>query len=301
MPSAPPRWVVQPTICPTHAQCTSKVGSPANNMSHSCPVHLQGGYPSHQYVPLMPSAPSRWVSQPSICPTHAQCTFKVGIPAINMSHSCPVHLQGGYPSHQYVPLMPSAPSRWVSQPSICPTHAQCTSKEMENHVCVGTCFSYTVPQTEPETPGDELLDYCDSCQASNFHWSTIQLDCEEYGNAYQVTKKLQMIANCSCSPCNPSRSQQPPTDNEVTYPSNDHHVRELLFKMLPDGHKFKEGVNKPPDVNRELQYTEMSLDILKKKLHTENKEQSLRDQVLLKYPTSFADIEEEEDINNLSY
>ncbi|XP_053645554.1 uncharacterized protein [Cherax quadricarinatus] len=181
------------------------------------------------------------------------------------------------------------------------THAQCTSKEMENHVCVGTCFSYTVPQTEPETPGDELLDYCDSCQASNFHWSTIQLDCEEYGNAYQVTKKLQMIANCSCSPCNPSRSQQPPTDNEVTYPSNDHHVRELLFKMLPDGHKFKEGVNKPPDVNRELQYTEMSLDILKKKLHTENKEQSLRDQVLLKYPTSFADIEEEEDINNLSY
>lgn len=182
------------------------------------------------------------------------------------------------------------------------THAQCTSKEMENFVCVGTCFSYTVPQTEPETPGDELLDYCDSCQASESHWTTIQLDCEEYGNAYQVTKSLQMITNCSCSPCNPSRSNQPPiTNNEVTYPVNDHHVNELIFKMLPDGHKFKEGVTKP-DANRELQYTEMSLDILKKKLHLEpHTEQFLRDKVLLKHPNSFADIEEEEDIMNLSY
>lgn len=44
---------------------------------------------------------------------------------------------------------------------------------MENHVCVGTCFSYTVPQTEPETPGDEMLDYCDSCQDSESHWTTV--------------------------------------------------------------------------------------------------------------------------------
>ncbi|CAL4152819.1 unnamed protein product, partial [Meganyctiphanes norvegica] len=53
------------------------------------------------------------------------------------------------------------------------THAHCSSKEMENYVCVGTCFSYTVPQTEPETPGDELLDYCDSCQASESHWTEV--------------------------------------------------------------------------------------------------------------------------------
>ena len=44
---------------------------------------------------------------------------------------------------------------------------------MENNVCVGTCFSYSVPQTEPETPGDELLDYCDSCSASHSHWTTV--------------------------------------------------------------------------------------------------------------------------------
>ena len=44
---------------------------------------------------------------------------------------------------------------------------------MANNVCVGTCFSYTVPQTRPVTPGDEHLDYCDSCTASEFHWDNV--------------------------------------------------------------------------------------------------------------------------------
>ncbi|XP_071541894.1 uncharacterized protein [Panulirus ornatus] len=177
------------------------------------------------------------------------------------------------------------------------THAHCTSKEMENYVCVGTCFSYTVPQTEPETPGDELLDYCDSCQASESHWTTIQLDCEEYGKWYQVPKNIQMITNCSCSPCHPTRSQ-PPLDNEVTYAPNDHHVSELLFKMLPDGHKFKESLGLP---RGGLQYTEMSLDELKKKIYLDpHQEQLLRDQVLFKHSPSFTDLDEDEDPKNLS-
>ncbi|KAG7171992.1 neuroblastoma suppressor of tumorigenicity 1-like [Homarus americanus] len=173
------------------------------------------------------------------------------------------------------------------------THAHCTSKEMENYVCVGTCFSYTVPQTEPETPGDEQLDYCDSCQASESHWTTIQLDCEEYGNAYQVTKNIQMITNCSCSPCHPTRSQPTIDNNEVTYAPNDHHhVNELIFKMLPDGHKFKEGLQtvQRPDTNRELQYTEMSIDNLKKRLYNDpHPEQLLRGKVIYKHSASFTD------------
>ena len=61
-------------------------------------------------------------------------------------------------------------------------------QEMENNVCVGTCFSYSVPQTEPETPGDKLLDYCDSCQASESHWTTVsQSKCtKEYHHTRQT-------------------------------------------------------------------------------------------------------------------
>ncbi|XP_063594301.1 uncharacterized protein LOC134771277 [Penaeus indicus] len=179
------------------------------------------------------------------------------------------------------------------------THAHCTSKEMENYVCVGTCFSYTVPQTEPETPGDELLDYCDSCQASESHWTTIELDCEEYGNGYTVNKNIQMITNCSCSPCHPSRA---PIDNEVTHQPNDHHVSELLYKMLPNSHKFKEnGVHKA-EIGKELKYKQVSLGDLKKEFNLDaNQEQLLHGRVLFKDAASFTDNDEEEDPRHHSY
>ncbi|KAK4326681.1 hypothetical protein Pmani_002839 [Petrolisthes manimaculis] len=182
------------------------------------------------------------------------------------------------------------------------THAHCTSREMSNHVCVGTCFSYTVPQTEPETPGDELLDYCDSCQASESHWSTIELECEEDGSTYQVTKRVQMITNCSCSPCHPSRSPPTQTHNEVTYPANDHHISELLlYKMLPESHRFKEAAGLTDRTtntfNRELQqHTKVSLDELKKKIYlTPDQEQELHGNIVFDFSQDFQDINEEEE------
>lgn len=197
------------------------------------------------------------------------------------------------------------------------THAHCVSKEIENHVCVGTCFSYSVPQTDPETPGDELLDYCDSCQASESSWTTLSLDCEEYGSAYQVSKTIQMITNCSCSPCHPSRGQQPIT-NDVTIHNNDHHVSELIYKMLPDSHKFKEGgvaanaVTNAVTPHREdnsingdmeFKYTEVSLGDLKKEFNLDpHQETLLQGKVLFKDSASFIDNdEEEEDPRHLNY
>ncbi|KAK7070407.1 Borealin, partial [Halocaridina rubra] len=180
--------------------------------------------------------------------------------------------------------------------------------EIENHVCVGTCFSYSVPQTDPETPGDELLDYCDSCQASNSHWTTLMLDCEEYGQPYQVPKTIQMITNCSCSPCHPSRAQ-PTITNEVTLHNNDHHVSELIYKMLPDTHKFKDGAaalssssSSSLGRDRELKYTEVSLGDLKKEFNLDaHQETLLQGKVLFKDSASFIDNDEEEDPRHLNY
>lgn len=197
---------------------------------------------------------------------------------------------------------------------------------MENHVCVGTCFSYTVPQTEPETPGDEMLDYCDSCQASESHWTTvshsrsqgftpvflgispydsfflrlfphnfllssqqIQLDCEEYGNTYQVTKKIQMITNCSCSPCHPSRGQQPPMDNEV-YPANENRVSDFFYKQIPDAPSR-------PDFSEALQLKKTSLDELRKSAIYQ--ELGANGKIVFKVPPSFGATEDEEDPNDV--
>ncbi|XP_068250516.1 uncharacterized protein [Palaemon carinicauda] len=200
------------------------------------------------------------------------------------------------------------------------THPRCVSKEIENHVCVGTCFSYSVPQTEPETPGDELLDYCDSCQASESHWITLYLDCEEYGNSFQEMKTVQMITNCSCSPCHPPKGQ-PITTNDVTIHNNDHHVSELIYKMLPDTHKFKEsspaaaaaaaasapassaasGASVPAVLrDGQLKYTEMTLGDLKKEFTlAPHQETLLQGRPLFRDSASFTD--DQEDPRHLNY
>lgn len=78
------------------------------------------------------------------------------------------------------------------------SHTGCKSMEMENNVCVGACFSFSVPRTIPETPGDEQLHYCDSCQPSTVAWATVSLECPENVNQPTMTKMVELIENCSC-------------------------------------------------------------------------------------------------------
>lgn len=35
---------------------------------------------------------------------------------------------------------------------------------IDNNVCVGACFSYSIPRTQPAEPGELIVPYCDSCQ-----------------------------------------------------------------------------------------------------------------------------------------
>lgn len=35
---------------------------------------------------------------------------------------------------------------------------------IDNNVCVGACFSYSIPRTQPAEPGELIGPYCDSCQ-----------------------------------------------------------------------------------------------------------------------------------------
>lgn len=53
------------------------------------------------------------------------------------------------------------------------TWPQCSSQELDNNVCVGACFSYMVPHSEPSAPGDLIRPYCDSCQPLDSVWHTV--------------------------------------------------------------------------------------------------------------------------------
>ncbi|XP_076763532.1 uncharacterized protein LOC143430938 [Xylocopa sonorina] len=82
------------------------------------------------------------------------------------------------------------------------TWPQCSSQELDNNVCVGACFSYMVPHSEPSAPGDLIRPYCDSCQPLDSVWHTVTLDCkDEENNPTTMQKKVQIITNCSCSSC----------------------------------------------------------------------------------------------------
>ncbi|XP_037795819.1 uncharacterized protein LOC119591180 [Penaeus monodon] len=113
------------------------------------------------------------------------------------------------------------------------------------------------------------------------------------------TPKKNPGSQRSCSPCHPSRA---PIDNEVTHQPNDHHVSDLLYKMLPNSHKFKEnGVHKA-EIGKELKYKQVSLGDLKKEFNLDaNQEQLLHGRVLFKDAASFTDNDEEEDPRHHSY
>lgn len=89
-------------------------------------------------------------------------------------------------------------------------HPGCAQIEVDNNVCVGACFSYSIPRTEPTAPG-EVLPYCDSCQPSSVSWKHVKLVCE--GEITEMTKKVEVIEDCSCLTC-PSPPPQPTRPGE---------------------------------------------------------------------------------------
>ena len=74
----------------------------------------------------------------------------------------------------------------------------CNSVEIDNNVCVGACFSYSIPRTSPAAPGELIKPYCDSCQPSAVRWQHVTLECEDVD---KLQKRVQIINNCSCSSC----------------------------------------------------------------------------------------------------
>ncbi|KAL7642539.1 UNVERIFIED_CONTAM: hypothetical protein RMT77_007100 [Armadillidium vulgare] len=172
------------------------------------------------------------------------------------------------------------------------THANCESQEMANFVCVGTCFSYSVPQTEPEIPGDEMLDYCDSCQPAESYWTTVVLNCEDEGSEYQVTKNIQKITNCSCSPCKPTRKSS--LNNDVR--QTEHRTSDLIYKMLPDSHPLSSLSDEHASILDDHRYSMVSLLDLKKEFNLDSiQENMLSGKLLMKDVASFTDDEDQTD------
>lgn len=88
------------------------------------------------------------------------------------------------------------------------------SVTIDNNVCVGACYSYSIPRTQPAEPGEFIGPYCDSCQPSEIKCYHVNLKLIEKNlDAPKVLqKRVQIITKCSCQSCDTIRTE----DCEIT-------------------------------------------------------------------------------------
>lgn len=81
------------------------------------------------------------------------------------------------------------------------------SVTIDNNVCVGACYSYSIPKTQPAEPGELIGPYCDSCQPSEMKCYHVNL--QRSDNTIEgplvMKKNVQIITNCSCQACDKIR------------------------------------------------------------------------------------------------
>uniref|UniRef100_A0A4W6ESD5 NBL1, DAN family BMP antagonist n=1 Tax=Lates calcarifer TaxID=8187 RepID=A0A4W6ESD5_LATCA len=86
-------------------------------------------------------------------------------------------------------------------------HTGCQPRSIQNRACLGQCFSYSVPNTFPQST--ESLVHCDSCMPAQTQWEVVTLE----------------IFHCSCQSCSKEGAQEGavmqlyPADNGIDTPS----------------------------------------------------------------------------------
>ncbi|NP_996980.1 neuroblastoma suppressor of tumorigenicity 1 precursor [Danio rerio] len=85
-------------------------------------------------------------------------------------------------------------------------HTGCTPRSIQNRACLGQCFSYSVPNTFPQST--ESLVHCDSCMPAQTQWEVVTLDCSGSDEAPRVDKLVERILHCSCQSCSKESSQE---------------------------------------------------------------------------------------------
>ncbi|XP_022090104.1 neuroblastoma suppressor of tumorigenicity 1-like [Acanthaster planci] len=100
-----------------------------------------------------------------------------------------------------LPLFPDK-SAWCEAQGIQQviSHDGCTSKKIANKVCLGQCYSYSVPRTMP-TETNSQLQYCSCCKPSRATWQKIPLDCVMDGISQKVDKLVELVQECECQSC----------------------------------------------------------------------------------------------------
>ncbi|XP_029084647.1 neuroblastoma suppressor of tumorigenicity 1 isoform X2 [Monodon monoceros] len=85
-------------------------------------------------------------------------------------------------------------------------HSGCEAKSIQNRACLGQCFSYSVPNTFPQST--ESLVHCDSCMPAQSMWEIVTLECPGHEEVPRVDKLVEKILHCSCQACGKEPSHE---------------------------------------------------------------------------------------------
>ncbi|XP_043979112.1 neuroblastoma suppressor of tumorigenicity 1 [Gambusia affinis] len=85
-------------------------------------------------------------------------------------------------------------------------HTGCQPRSVQNRACLGQCFSYSVPNTFPQST--ESLAHCDSCTPAQTQWEVVTLECPGSEDSPRVDKLVERILHCSCQSCSKESVQE---------------------------------------------------------------------------------------------
>uniref|UniRef100_A0A3B3RC45 Neuroblastoma suppressor of tumorigenicity 1 n=1 Tax=Paramormyrops kingsleyae TaxID=1676925 RepID=A0A3B3RC45_9TELE len=85
-------------------------------------------------------------------------------------------------------------------------HTGCQPQSIQNRACLGQCFSYSVPNTFPQST--ESLVHCDSCMPAQTQWEVVTLECPGNEEVPRVDKLVERILHCSCQSCSKEAGQE---------------------------------------------------------------------------------------------
>ncbi|KAL3272226.1 hypothetical protein HHI36_022709 [Cryptolaemus montrouzieri] len=85
---------------------------------------------------------------------------------------------------------------------------------INNNICVGACYSYSIPKTQPAEPGEIIGPYCDSCQpnVTKCYHITLKADGTNLLGPRIIQKQVEIIESCDCKTCD----KNPKVDCELS-------------------------------------------------------------------------------------
>ncbi|XP_066529360.1 neuroblastoma suppressor of tumorigenicity 1 [Hoplias malabaricus] len=132
-------------------------------------------------------------------------------------------------------------------------HTGCQPRSIQNRACLGQCFSYSVPNTFPQST--ESLVHCDSCMPAQTQWEVVTLECPDSSEAPRVDKLVERILHCSCQSCSKEGLQEGalmqlfPSENtaEPLPPSDTHTHSHVHSEPHPHTHSQPHPLTHTPE------------------------------------------------------